>query len=78
MPNASTDCQLAACRTVLPLQRRMSGTVLEPIDYQNCILSLPLHNGLLQAEQPHLLTPAQAALAHAIGIVRGSAFAVHP
>ena len=55
----------------------MSGTALEPIDYNINILSPQLHNGLLQAVQPRSLTPAQAALAHALGSVCGRAFPMH-
>ena len=56
----------------------MSGAALEPIDYNICILSPSLHNGVLHAEQPRLLTPAQAALAHALGSVCGHAFPMRP
>jgi len=76
VPNASADLQLAACHTALPLHRRVSGAALEPIDYNVNILSPPLLNGLLHAEQPRLLTPAQALLAHALGAVHARAFAI--
>ena len=78
MPNASADLQGAACHTALPLHRRTSGAALEPIDYNINILSPQLHNGVLHAEQPRLLTPAQAALAHALGSVCGHAFPMRP
>jgi hypothetical protein len=74
----SADYQLTTRNAALPLHRRMSGGALVPIDYNLCILSPSLHNGVLHAEQQRLLTPAQAALAHAIGIAQGSAFAVQP
>ena len=77
VPNVPADYHSAAFCTALPLHRRTSGTALEPIDYNINILSPQLHNGLLQAVQPRSLTPAQAALAHALGSVCGRAFPMH-
>ena len=62
----------ATCHAALPLHRRMSGDALVPIDYNMCILSPSLHNSVLHAEQPRLLTPEQVALAYALGYPRAS------
>ena len=78
VPNASVNLQLSACRTALPLHRRTSGAALAPIDYNVNILLPSLHSGLLHAEQPCLLTPEQAALAHALGSMCGHAFPMRP
>jgi hypothetical protein len=58
----------------LPLHRRTTGAALEPIDYNLNILSPTVCNLALHAEQLRPLTPAQAALAYALGAVQGRAF----
>ena len=74
VPMASADLRSATYRIALLLHRRTSGTALDPIDYNSCILSPPLCNDWLLVERPRLLLPALAALALALGAVPGRAF----
>jgi hypothetical protein len=63
--------------TTLPMCRRSSAAPLGRIDYNVGILSpSPSYERLAMASQPCLLTPAQAALAHALGTVQGRAHAL--
>ena len=58
-----------------PVCRRSSAAPLGRIDYNLNILSpMPPCPGLAMALPPRELTPGQAALAHALGLVQGRAF----
>ena len=60
--------------TTLPICRRSSAAPLARIDYNVDILSrAPSCERLAMAARPCLLTPAQAALVHALGMVQGRA-----
>ena len=63
--------------TTLQLSRRSAAQPLANIDYNADILELVLScQRLAMTSQPCLLTPAQAALAHALGTVQGRAHAL--
>ena len=65
--------------TTLPVSSRSAAAPLSRIDYNNSILSapaVPACQWFATACQPQLLTPAQAALAHALGTVQGCAYAM--
>ena len=63
--------------TTLPVCRRSSAAPLARIDYNVDILSpAPACERLAVAVQPCMLTPAQAALVHALGMVHGRAYAM--
>ena len=58
-----------------PVCRRSSAAPLGRIDYNVNILSpVPLCLGLAMALPPRELTPEQAALAHALGLVQDRAY----
>ena len=61
--------------TTLPMCRRSSAAPLASIDYNMDILSEPACacERVPMMPQPRLLTPAQAALAHALGMARAHA-----
>ena len=65
--------------TTLQLGRRSAAAPLGRIDYNVDILAPARHHvsGWRMAAPPCLLTPAQAALAHALGTVHGPAYAMH-
>ena len=63
--------------TTLTMCRRSSAAPLASIDYNMGILTpAPSYGRLAMASQTCLLTPAQAALAHALGTVQGRAHAL--
>ena len=66
--------QLGLLSTTLPKSRAAASAPLAPIDYIVRILAAPTAAPACPiALQPCLLTPAQAALAHALGTVQGRA-----
>jgi hypothetical protein len=67
----AVSARLGPYMTTLPVCRRSSAAPLALIDYNVDILLR-----LAVAVQPCLLTPAQAALAHALGTVQGRAHAL--
>ena len=62
--------------TTLPLCRRSAAAPLSNIDYNVNITTPAAAAACPMALQPCLLTPAQAALAHALGRVQGRAYAM--
>jgi hypothetical protein len=73
----AVSARLGPYMTTLPVCRRSSAAPLALIDYNVDILSpAPVCERLAVAVQPCLLTPAQAALAHALGTVQGRAHAL--
>ena len=73
----TVSARLGPYLTTLPMCRRSSAAPLGRIDYNVGILSpSPSYERLAMASQPCLLTPAQAALAHALGTVQGRAHAL--
>ena len=63
--------------TTLPLPRRSAATPLGIIDYNiNIPITPAAAAACSMALQPYLLTPAQAALAHALGMIQGRAYAM--
>ena len=70
--------QLGPFLTTLPKSRAAASAPLAPIDYNVHILDTPTAaQGYEMALRPCLLTPAQAALAHALGTVQGRAHTMH-
>ena len=70
--------QLGLSSTMLPKSRAAASAPLAPIDYNVRILNAPTAAPACPiALQPYLLTPAQAALAHALGTVQGRAHTMH-
>ena len=69
--------QLGLSSTMLPKSRAAASAPLAPIDYNVFILNAPTAAPVWpMASQPSLLTPAQAALAHALGTIQGRAYAM--
>ena len=70
--------QLGLSPTTLPKSSAAASAPLAPIDYNVRILAAPTAAPACPiALQPYLLTPAQAALAHALGTVQGRAHTMH-
>jgi hypothetical protein len=73
----TVSARLGPYLTTLPVCHRSSAAPLGRIDYNVDILApAPLCERLAMAAPPCLLTPAQAALAHALGTVHGRAYAM--
>ena len=70
----AVPARLGPYLTTLPVCRRSSAAPLASIDYNVDILTPSCEpERLAMAAQPCLLTPAQAALVHALGMVQGRA-----
>ena len=70
--------QLGISSTTLQKSRAAASAPLAPIDYNVRILNAPTAAPACpMASQPCLLTPAQAALVHALGTVQGRAHTMH-